>query len=289
MMKAMFKAKEYDKTILYINKLVSIEGRNNEYMYILGKCYKNKNDYINARDSFALAIELNEKDYLSCYEFGLILDETNKKEVACAMFNKALKLNPNFYEAAEALGISLTSQGKFKKAIYVYRKTLSKFPKSYEIYYNIGMLEMELGNYEKAIDAFSSCANIKPDLFMAHYNIGKLNYILKNYDDAIDAYKKIIHSTIYGPKAYYKMAIIFAIKKEYEKAMANLEYAIELDENFIKEAKEEYSFNSMRSQIDEFCIAREAILERKKTKNNFMSSKFNLFKKNEDIKVKISI
>lgn len=288
-MKCLFKAKEYDKTIVYINKLVNLEGRNNEYMYILGRCYKSKNDYINARDCFALAIELNPKDYLSCYEFGLILDETNKKEVACAMFNKALKINPNFYEAAEALGISLTSQGNFKKAIYIYRKIIKKFPRSYELYYNIGMLEMELGNYEKAIESFTCCADIKPDLFMAHYNIGKLEFILKRYDNAISSYKKIVYSPVYGPKAYYKMAIIFAIKEEYEKAMANLEYAIELDDNFIKEASKEASFNKIRKQINDFCEAREKLIEKKKEKNNFISNKFSLFKKNEDIKVKIGI
>lgn len=289
MMKCLYKSKEYDKTILYLTKLVNIEGRTNEYMYILGKCYKAKNDYINARDSFALAIELNPNDYLSCYEFGLILDETNKREVACAMFNKALKINPDFYEAAEALGISFTSQGKFKKAINVYMKMVKKYPKAYEIYYNIGMLEMELGNYEKAIEAFSKCIDIKPDLFMASYNIGKLCFMLKRYDDAILAYKRIVLSPIYGAKAYYKMAIIFAIKKEYEKSMANLEYAVQLDENFLNEAIKEPSFRKIRNQINEFCDAREKINEENKQKKNFMSNKFSLFKKNEELKIKISV
>ena len=148
---------------------------------------------------------------------------------------------------------------------------------------------MELGNYEKAIEAFTYCADIKPDLFMAHYNIGKLEFILKRYDNAISSYKKIVYSPVYGPKAYYKMAIIFAIKEEYEKAMANLEYAIELDDNFIKEASKEACFNKIRKQINDFCEAREKLIKKKKEKNNFMSNKFSLFKKNEDIKVKIGI
>lgn len=287
-MKHLFNSKEYDKVIKYITKLVNIYGRTNEYMYILGQCYKNKNDYINARDSFAFAIELNPNDYLSCYEFGLILDETNKKEVACAMFNKAIKLCPNFYEAYEALGISLTSQGEFEKAIHIYRKTLKKFNKSYELYYNIGMLESEMGDYEKAIDDFKKCVELKPNLFMAYHNIGKLCLALNRYDEAINAYKKITNSTIYGAKAYFRLATIFARKKEYEKSMANLEYAIELDSSFIDEINSEYCFNNMKDEINEFLARRSLILERKKVRRNLFIKKFTLSKKAEEMNIKIS-
>ncbi len=289
MMKYTFKIKEYDKTIRYINRLVNLEGRNNEYMYILGKCYKAKNDYINARDCFALAIELDKKDYLSYYEFGLILDETNKKEVACVMFNKALKINPKFYDAAEALGVSFTSQGNFKKAINVYTSMVKKFPNAYEIYYNIGMLEMELGNYAKAISAFDKCTSINTNLYMAYYNMGKLYFILGKYDDAILSYKKIVSSAVYGPKAYYKMAMIFAIKKEYEKAMANLEYAVELDESFLNDIHKESCFKDMKNIIDDFCAARRKLIKDKLERKNFMSEKFSFFKKSDNVKVKISV
>lgn len=287
-MKYLFKSKEYDKVIKYITKLVTIYGRTSEYMYILGQCYKNKNDYINARDSFAFAIELNPNDYLSCYELGLILDETNKKEVACAMFSKALKINPDFYEASEALGISLTSQGKFKKAIHVYRKTLNKFSKSYELYYNIGMLESEMGEYENAINDFKKCVELKQNLFMAYHNIGKLCLALNRHDEAIDAYKKITNSTIYGAKAYFRLATIFAEKKEYEKSMANLEYAIELDSSFIDEINSEYCFNNMKDEIDEFLTRRSLILERKKVRRNLFIKKFSLSKKAKEMNIKIS-
>ena len=288
LMKCMYKSNEYSKTIKYITKLVNMEGRTSEYMYILGKCYKAQDDYINARDSFAIAIELNPKDYKSIYEFALILDETNKKEVACAMFSKALKINQEFYEAAEALGISYTSQGKFKKAVYVYNKMIKKFPKAYEIYYNIGMLEMELGNYDRAIDAFGSCSEIKPDLYMAHYNIAKLKFIKEEYDEAILSYRKILHSKLYGSKAYYKIACIFAIKKEYEKSMANLEYAVELDENYLDEAKHDSYFNNMKDLINDFSIAREIMLQKKKQSHNFMNERLKIFKNSKSIKLKIS-
>ena len=67
-MKKSFKNNEYEATIQLIEKLVLTEGRKAEYLDILGQCYKELRDFINARDSFALAIELDANDYKSYYE-----------------------------------------------------------------------------------------------------------------------------------------------------------------------------------------------------------------------------
>ena len=96
-MKYAYFSKEFEKTINLINKIEVKEGKNAELLYILGMCYKQLHDLINARDSFALAIELNKEDYKSYYELGVILDKTNKKEVAMIMFKKAIKIKDDFY------------------------------------------------------------------------------------------------------------------------------------------------------------------------------------------------
>ncbi len=284
-MKYAYISKEYKKTIDYIAKLVSYEGRKAEYLYILGQCYKNINDFINARDSFALAIELDKNDYKSYYELGLILDETNKKETALAMFNRAIKIKPDFYEAREAMGICLTRQGRFKEAVSVYRKALEKFPNSYELYYNIAIIEMELGEYDSAKEAFENAGRIKPDLYTAFYNLGNINYAKGDYDTAIEDYKKILTSGLYGKKAYYKIAIVYATKKEFEKAMSALEYAIELEPKYISNIKDEYAFKPMEELINKYLQDREVLKAKEKDRRNYMKDRFKLFKKQDDLDV----
>ena len=279
--KYLFNMKEYEQTINNINKLISYEGRKSEYLYMLGVCYKNLNDRINARDSFALATDLNKEDYKSYYELGLILDETDKKETAIVMFNKAIKLNPNFYEAREALGICFTRQGKFIEAVSVYKKALEKFPNSYELYYNIAIIEMELERLEEAKAAFKKAGEIKKDLYSAFYNLGNIYSMLEEYDNAIEEYKKILTSGVYGSKAYYKIATVYAIKREYEKAMASLEYAIELDPIYIKKAKEDYAFNQMQNIINRYLIDKEVLENREKQRRNYMKSTFKIFSKKD--------
>lgn len=280
-MKYSFFSKEYEKTVEYISRLVVYEGRTAEYLYILGICYKNLNDFINARDSFALAVELDKNDYKSYYELGLILDETNKKDIAIAMFNKAIKLQPNFYEAKEALGICYSSQGKFKEAVQVYKKALEKHPDSYEMYYNIAIIEMELEEYEEAKAAFKKASEIKADLYTALYNLGNICCLFGEYDEAIEAYKKMLNSGVYGPKAYYKIALVYAEQKEFEKSMATLEYAIELEPKYIKKAKEEDTFDDMREMINKYLLDKEILENKEKQRRNYMKDRFKLFKRKD--------
>lgn len=277
-MKSAYKNKEYKKTINYIEKIVLTEGRKAEYLYILGQCYKELKDFINARDSFALAVELDNKDYKSYYELALILDETNKKETAMVMFRKALSINPNFYEAAEALGICLTSQGRFEDAVKAYKDAVKVHENSYELYYNIGMLQMELGHYDDAILAFKRSIEINPNLYTAFYNLGAIEYMRGEYDSAIEYYKKVVKSSIYGPKAYYNIAISYAAKNEYDLAMTSLEYAIEIDPKYLKMAKNELVFKSMLYKIEEYERNKEELELLKREKKNYMRDRLKLFK-----------
>lgn len=281
-MKYLFSIKDYKETIKYINKLVMQEGRNNEYLYILGMCYKDLKDFIRARDSFALAIEFDDKDYKSYYEYGLILDSTNKKEAALIMFEKAIKIKPDFYEAKEAIGICLTSQGRFLEAIISYREFVKMHKDSYEMYYNIGMLEQEVGNYEKAEEAFEKVEELKPEFVLASYNIGELACKRGDYNKAIEKYKKVTISMTYGSKAYYKIAVCYALLKEYEKAMSLIEYVIELDSSFIKNISTECAFLPIRDSINEYLNDREIRLQKELDKKNYMKNKIIKFFKKDD-------
>lgn len=281
-MKIKYSSGEYNTVINYISKLVNLEGRKPEYMYLLGKSYKKIGDFLNARDSFYLAIELDSLDYKSYYELGLILDETNRKEEAKKMYRDAIKLNKNYYEAHEALGICYTSQGRFEEAINIYNEALKIFPNSYEMYYNVAMLEAQIGNNKKAIEAFESACNLNNKLYSAYYNLASLYSIDSEYDKAIEAYKKILISPMYGKKAYYNIAILYATKKKYEVAMTFLEYAMELDSSYIKEAKEEYIFKPIINLIKKYEDNKELKMKMEKQKRNLLYSKFKIFKIKQD-------
>lgn len=285
-MKSAYNMKDYKLALKYINKLVILDGRSNELLYLAGMCYKGLKDFINSRDSFALAIEFDDKDYKSYYEYGMVLDSTNKKEAALLMFDKAIKCKPDFYEAKEAKGICLTSQGRFLEAIFSYNEAVKVHKDAYEMYYNIGMLEQEVENYDKAEEAFRKVEEIKPEFLLASYNVGELCLRKGEYEEAIKEYKKVTNSMTYGPKSYYKIAVCYALLKEYDKAMSVLEYAIELNEEFIKKASVEYAFLPMRDMINSYIKSKQEANQRKIDKKNYMKNKIvKFFMKNEEDKL----
>ena len=285
-MKFKYNSKEYQKALELINKLVLLEGTSSNYLYLMGKCYNYLGDSLNARECFMSSIQIDDKDYKSIYELGLLMDNTNDKNSALEMYEKALKIKPDFYEAWEALGICLTSKGMFKEAVEVYKKAVALYHDSFEMYYNIGMIESELENFEEAIESFEKAGSIKPDLYMVHYNLGKLYAMKKDYDKAIEAYSKILNSTNYGGIGYYNLAIMYANKEEYQRAMTTLEYAMELDEKFLKEAEHEYSFNPFRSMIEDYKKSKEKEKIAKLQKQNLIKQRFRIFKPKEELEIK---
>lgn len=279
---------DYEKSKILLYKLIEQTGRKSEYYHCLGVCYKNLNDFVNSRDSFALAVELDKRDYLSYYELGCILDETNKKETAMIMFNNSLRIKPDFYEAAESLGICYTSQARYEEALRVYKNALEYHPDSFELYYNIAMVELEIGYYDESEKSFEKAANLKPKLYSAYYNIGIINYLKGDYKKAIEFFKLARSSTIYGGKAYYKLATVYAASKEYEKAMGCLEYAIQIEPKYLIEAKEELVFENIKDKITEFENGLIELEKKNRDKNDYMKELEMASKKKSLIETKIA-
>ena len=106
---------------------------------------------------------------------------------------------------------------------------------------------------------------------------------------------EIIKDEEYGLKAYYKIAIIYVTKNEFDKAMSILEYLINSDNNYINIIENEFVFNAMRSRIDEFLKNRndkiteeeleekEEIEQRKKSRKNWFSKENKQDDKKESI------
>ena len=81
-----------------------------------------------------------------------------------------------------------------------------------------------------------------------------------DYSRALELYSEILKSETYGLKAYYKVAIIYVTKNEFDKAMSIIEYLISSDANYIDMIENEFVFNAMRGRID-------ALIEQRKEHN----------------------
>ena len=145
------------------------------------------------------------------------------------------------------------------------------------------MIQLELGKTNDAEKNLEFALVINPDIKEAIYSLGNIKLLKGKYNDALNLYNEIIKDEEYGLKAYYKIAIIYVTKNEFDKAMSILEYLINSDNNYINIIENEFVFNAMRSRIDEFLKNRndkiteeeleekEEIEQRKKSRKNWFS------------------
>ena len=246
------KTKKYEQAIEKLLVHVKRFGKTDNSYYLLGICYKENKEYIEARDTFAIAVENNPSDYKAYYEFGNILEMTGKQDTAIIMYKNCLKLKHNYYEALESLGIVYTSCKMYNDAVKIYEIAISYHSEASELYYNLAMIQMELKMIEAALDNFIKASEITPTLYSASYNVGAIKKARGDSDGAIEYFKKARSSTIYGGKAYYELAKIYSSKNEVDRAKTCLEYAILINPDFLKDAKTEMVFTNIKEYLYEF-------------------------------------
>lgn len=252
-----YNSQKYAKCMNTLQKLIGKEGRKPQTIFLLAECFYQINEFEQAKETIYEVIEKDPSNYKAYFLLGNIL-EKDDTENAIDMYKKCLEIEPSFYDSYEVLGILLASEGKYKEAEEVYKKGIEYHAESYELVYNLAMVELELGKTDEAEKNLEFALVIKPDINEAIYSLGNIKLLKGQYNDALSLYSEITKSPNYGLKAYYKIAIIYVTKNEFEKAMSVIEYLINEDSNYINIIENEFVFNAMRSKIDNFLRNRMA-------------------------------
>lgn len=242
----------YQKAIQKLEKIILKHGRKSSSCYLLGMAYKLNGDYLEARDYFTIATELDNLDYRSYYELAGVLELIGEKDKIIVMYNNSLKIKPDFYDAIESLGIYYTASKMYNEAIQIYTKGLEYHDSSYELHYNIAMIQMEVGLIDEALDNFLKAIDINPKLYSASFNAGYIYNRKEDKNNAVKYFEKARSSTFSGGRAYYELAKIYSGLDEIERAKTCLEYAILINPDYLKDSKSEIVFTNILEYIYEY-------------------------------------
>lgn len=108
----------------------------------------------------------------------------------------------------------------------------------YKYYLDNGIYDIQCGKYADAIEKINQSLELKKDWEIPYFYRGVANQALENFDDAILDYTKSISINPKMTDAYYNRARILLSRKDIEnpdinRAISDLEKALELDENFV--------------------------------------------------------
>jgi len=129
--------------------------------------------------------------------------------------------------------VILDTEKKHEEAQEAYRKALAVQTGSAAVYNDLGVSLYLSGKFDKAAEAFLKAFNINPENRRICNNLGLALYRLGNTEDSLEAFKRGgTESSAYNNLGYLQMK-----DKQYQKAMAALERAIETNPSYYTRAQ----------------------------------------------------
>jgi tetratricopeptide (TPR) repeat protein len=113
--------------------------------------------------------------------------------------------------------------------------------------YNKGLALLYLGKYNEAIECYDKALEIDPKYVSALRNKGLALYYLGKYNEAIECYDKVLEIDPKAADAWYARSCSKVKKGDMDDGLEDLKKAIEIDREYIKIAKEDKDFDSIRS------------------------------------------
>ena len=183
--------KQYERSIKYIEKAISIDSKNDEYFFALAKIYKEIGKFDHALESINIAIQLNPTRQYFFYKSSYLRIDNNYDD-ALREIDKAISQNPldKYLAFRSALYKSL---GEYDKAINEYSILYEKryqFNETDYMYFAEALFEKE--RYKEVLDILDSA--LKKDSLNVNYlhKKGLAFFYLEEYRNSIQIFQKTL-------------------------------------------------------------------------------------------------
>jgi Flp pilus assembly protein TadD len=147
------------------------------------------------------------------------------KEEAISRLRKALEIFPSYFLALQQLGLLYVETERDQQAIEPLRKAIEVNPKGAQSHLGLGMAYLNLDRPNDAITELNTALSLDSRLVNAHLYLGIALTTMGKLDDAERSFKEayVIGGPTQGRAAHLYLASIYDKRKEYQKAIAELE------------------------------------------------------------------
>jgi len=267
-------SKEYLKAAKTYEEYLVLKPEDYKYWNYLGVTYSNAENNPKAKYSYQKATIIAPDYFWPWHNLGKqYRNNFNNPDSAIICFTKALEIDSTKANTWNELGLIFSNKKEDKKAIINYRKALEIDPDNDAYWHNIAISYTDLKQYKKAISCHEKCKEVNEDTELYWYNLGYTYIRAGNYDSTIICMNKKLESKEYAnPYAHiafsylkkgaldkakeglnkadsfgsdyskipFYWACYYSLQKEKEKAIDNLQKAIDKgfdDSDWIKEEK----------------------------------------------------
>jgi len=174
--------------VLFLSAGVSSGGNDAEDHYTKGVEYASEGNFIQARDEFKEALQVDPGDIRSksslkaiedaialkvkkeavMHDFkGVVFDDKGMLDKGITEFTRAIEIDPEDAAAYENRGSAYIDKGQYDRAISDLNKAIELDPKFAEAYYNRGNAYDDKGQYDRTISDFTKAIEIEPQFTIA--------------------------------------------------------------------------------------------------------------------------
>lgn len=193
--------------------------------------------------------QLTDKGYFQ--KGNTYLQLSNFKD-AIVNFDKAIGLNPNYTEAYGYRGESKANLGQYDSAISDYQKAENLGLKTSTLYSNLGYAFYQIKQPDKALTYLEKAIEIDPKNGNAYRWRGEMKYDNNDNIGAEEDYTKAI-SFIPSASNYFARSLTYYYLKDYKKAIADMDMAIQLSPNVSKYYFDRGDTKEMINDLDGAC------------------------------------
>jgi tetratricopeptide (TPR) repeat protein len=124
-------------------------------------------------------------------------------------------------------------EGQLDRAIELYRQSIEAHPTA-EAHTFLGWTHSFMGRYGEAIEECRKAIEVDPDFGNPYNDIGAYLIELGRHDEAIPWLRRAMKARRYDPRHYphFNLSRIYAHRYEYDRAIKELQRAIELEPGY---------------------------------------------------------
>jgi putative PEP-CTERM system TPR-repeat lipoprotein len=220
--------KEYDKALIAIDAMEKKLPDSPVTHNLRGKAYLGKDDLVNARKSFAKALDIDPAFFPAAASLAQLDLRDKQPEAARRRFESVLDKDKNNLQALMALA-ELAGLNKEEKGYVSWlEKAIKSHPEAIPPRAALLSHHMAKNEPQKALAVANEAVNANPDNPAALNLLGTLQLSINDKSGAITTFTKLTKRAPQSPDAYLRLALAQIADNNLKSARANLQEALQL-------------------------------------------------------------
>ena len=179
---------DYADAIKWLEQAVTLDSKNKDAWYYLGRAYYTKARLADARRALQRVLDLDPVNAKAEDNLGLILETEGKPDAAIEAYRDAIRWQERDSQLSEQpyvnLGNLLAEQGRMPEALAPLERAVVLAPNNAYCHVTLGVYYRKLGHMQAARRELERATALEPNNPVDHYQLGRLYRDINELDRA---------------------------------------------------------------------------------------------------------